>query len=81
MWNPESNEKQILEEFYTKAFSEAYTPMKRMLERWANFFMLSDHELGLSFIDIIEADKLAKNPSVRARIDDYKRYLHYTVLL
>ncbi len=77
LWNPDVNEKQLLEEFYTKAFGEACAPMKRMLERWANSFMLSDHELGLSFRDILEADELAKDPAVKARIDDYKKYLQY----
>lgn len=77
LWDPDADEKKILGEFYTKAFGEAQVPMKRMLERWARSFMLSDHELGLSFRDILEADKLAKDPAVKARIDDYKRYLQY----
>ncbi|HOK80834.1 MAG TPA: DUF4838 domain-containing protein [bacterium] len=80
LWNPDIDEKQLLEDFYKKAFGEAEKPIRRMLERWAKSFMLTDHELALSFRDISEADKLAKNPQVKARIDDYKKYLIYLSL-
>ncbi len=80
LWNPDVDEKQLLDDFYKKAFGEAEKPMRRMLERWAKSFMLTDHELALSFRDISEADKLARDPQVRARIDDYKKYLIYLSL-
>jgi hypothetical protein len=77
MWNPEADEKAILDDFYTKSFETAAPPMRRMLERWTNGFILSGHELGLSYQDIVEARRLAKDPSTRARVDDYAKYLHY----
>lgn len=77
LWSPDTDEKKLLEDFYSKAFAEAKGPMQRMLERWANSFFLTDHELALSFRDIAEADKLAKKPEVKARINDYKKYLMY----
>lgn len=80
LWNPELDEKKILEDFYSKAFGQARQPMQRMLERWARSFMLSDHEIGLSLRDISEADRLAKNPEVKARISDYKKYVIYLKL-
>ncbi|MCM8759651.1 MAG: hypothetical protein NC906_07785, partial [Candidatus Omnitrophica bacterium] len=63
--------------FYSKAFGKARVPMQRMLERWAKSFMLTDHELALSFRDIAEADRVAKNPEIKARINDYKKYVQY----
>jgi len=77
LWNPDLDEKKILDDFYSKAFEQAREPMQRMLERWAKSFMLTDHELALSFRDIAEADKLAKKPEVKARINDYKKYIQY----
>jgi len=77
LWNPAVDEKQVIQDFYSKAFDKAEKPMKRMLERWATSFMLSDHELALSFRDIAEADKLATSPEVKSRISDYKKYLQY----
>ena len=77
MWNPDADEKAIFDDFYTKSFGPAAPPMKRMLERWANSFTLSGHELGLSYQDIVEARRLAKDPSTRARVDDYTKYIHY----
>ncbi len=77
LWNPGMDEKKILDDFYSKAFGEARVPMQRMLERWAKSFMLTDHELALSFRDITEADRSAKNPEIKARINDYKKYIQY----
>ncbi|MCX7704860.1 MAG: DUF4838 domain-containing protein [bacterium] len=80
LWNPDVDEKKILDDFYSKAFGEARIPMQRMLERWSKSFRLTDHELALSFRDVAEADKLAKKPDIKERINDYKRYIQYLAL-
>jgi len=77
LWNPDVDVKVLLDDFYTKAFGQSAAPMKRMLERWASGFYLSNHELALSCRDLIEADRLCKSKDVMARIDDYKRYVQY----
>lgn len=77
LWKPDADVKAILDDFYSKSFGSAAPPMKRMLERWAQGFILSGHELGLSYRDISEAYALAKDSSVKKRIDDYAMYLHY----
>ncbi len=80
LWNPDVDEKKLLEDFYSKAFGQARVPMQRMLERWANSFTLTDHELALSLRDIVEADKLANTSEIKSRINDYKKYIMYLVL-
>lgn len=78
MWDPQVDDKAIIEEFFRDCFGPASPPMKRMLERWAAGFHLGENELGLSFRDLQEAMRLAKNDSaVAARVDDYARYVQY----
>ena len=77
MWELNTDENVIIEEFYAKAFGPAAPPMKRMLERWANGFMLTSNELALSFRDLQQATQQAKTREVRARLADYGRYLEY----
>jgi hypothetical protein len=78
MWNPNADEKAIIEDFYDKSFGPAKAPMKRMLERWATSFSLNSQELALSFADMQEAMKLgAGNAGVLARLDDYANYVQY----
>jgi hypothetical protein len=78
MWDPQTDVNALLADFYSKAFGPAEAPMKRMLERWSDGFWMIEPELALSFRDLQEARRLAKNESaVMARLDDYGRYLHY----
>ena len=68
----------LIEDWYENAFGPAKAPMKRMLERWARHWRPISSELGNSYADIAEAEKLAAgNAAVLARVDDYARYLHY----
>lgn len=77
-WDPKVDDKAVLAEFYTRSFGPAAPSMKRMLERWSTDFLLSKHELGLSYRDLVEAYQLADgDPAITARLDDYGRYLHY----
>lgn len=78
MWDVNTNPKPIVQEFYQKAFGKASVPMARMLDRWAQGFLLTEHELSLSYHDVQEAVELTENdPAIRARIADYGRYLEY----
>ena len=77
LWDPKTDEKAVLDDFYAKAFGEARAPMERMVGRWAKRFTLAEDELGLSYRDIQEARALAKDPAVAARVNDYALYLHY----
>lgn len=82
LWDPSIDVNAVLKDFYANAFGPARQPMQRMLERWANGFVLTEHELGLSYADLVAARKLAVNDSaVMARLDDYAGYLHYLRLL
>lgn len=78
MWDINLDEKALLEDWYDNAFGPAKTPMKRMLERWARSYRPISVELGMSYGDIREAQRLAAgNAEVLARVDDFARYLHY----
>jgi hypothetical protein len=78
MWDPKTDEKKVIAEFYEWCFGKAAPPMKRMLERWSDGFLLTTHELGLSYRDLRAARELAaSDESVLTRLDDYARYLHY----
>ena len=78
MWDINLDEHALIEEWYDKAFGPAKAPMKRMIERWAQSYRPLSAELGASYRDLEEAQRLAPgNPAVIARLDDYARYLHY----
>lgn len=80
MWDPQADVDALLDDFHKTAFGPAEAPMRRMLERWAAGFLLSEHELGLCFQDLAEARRLATDPDVRARVDDFALYVHYVRL-
>ncbi|NQU12046.1 DUF4838 domain-containing protein [bacterium] len=77
MWNPSADVDALLEDFYTRSFGPAAPPMRRLLERWGQGFLLVSQELGSSFRDLEEARQLAPDDAVRARIDDFVLYLQY----
>jgi len=78
MWDLKVNEHALIEDWYDNAFGPAKAPMKRMLERWATGYRPISTELGASFRDIEEAERLAAgHPDVIARVDDYARYVQY----
>jgi hypothetical protein len=78
MWDIHLDERALIEDWYENAFGPAREPMKRMMERWARHYHPISSELGSSYQDIAEAEKLAAgNEAVLARVDDYARYLHY----
>lgn len=78
MWNGATDTTALVDEFYDKAFGAARKPMQRMLVRWNERFLLTGHELALSYRDIQEAVGLAGNDAaVLARISDYARYVDY----
>ena len=78
MWDTNLDEHALIEDWYATAFGPAKSPMKRMLERWAQGYRPISAELGTSYRDIAEAERLAEgNPAIVARIDDFARYLHY----
>ena len=78
MWDIDRDHEQVLEAFYDRAFGDAAEPMRRMLERWRQDFLLSDHELAMSFRDLRRAyDRSTGEPAVRARVGDYVRYVQY----
>jgi len=78
LWEPNVDDRALLDEFYELAFATARTPMRRMLERWAKAFTLSDYELGLAYRDLAEAKKAAqRRADVLRRIADYQEYVDY----
>lgn len=77
LWNPDTDVNALLDDFYERSFGPAAPPMRRMLERWSNGFMLTNQELALSFRDLQEARSLAKDAAVRARVDDFASYVQY----
>ena len=78
MWDLNLDDKALIEDWYDNAFGPAKAPMKRMMERWARGYRPISTELGMSYHDIDEAERLAtNNPAVLARVDDYAKYLHY----
>jgi len=80
-WDPGLDEHKLLDEFYDLSFSHARKPMQRMLERWADGFHLTSHELGLSYRDLDEAWSMTgRHPAERARVEDFVRYVHYLEL-
>lgn len=78
LWKPDTAVQPLLDEFYELAFGPARVPMQRMLERWSGNYMMTRLELGLTFRDLEEAQKLAAgNPAVQKRVDDYANYAQY----
>lgn len=83
MWNPDINVDAIAQDFYDKAFGPGAASMKRYYERLdpGNKPFMSGHLLGMSFRDVDEASKAAKDrPDVLARLDQIKLYLRYVHL-
>ena len=76
-WDPSQNAKAIVDDYFLNAFGPARTPIRRMYDRWADGFMLTDHELGLCYHDLNEANGLTKDPAILARLADMGRYVHY----
>ena len=78
MWDPSVDDQKLITEFYDLCFGKAAQPMKHMLERWSSGFLLTGHELGLSYRDLHAARDLAtEDAAITARLDDYACYLHY----
>jgi uncharacterized protein DUF4838 len=77
MWQPTRDPAALADEFFRDCFASAALPMRRMLERWANGFLLTKAELHASFTDLAEALKRADSPAVTARLVDYAGYLQY----
>ncbi|MBU2454277.1 MAG: DUF4838 domain-containing protein, partial [Proteobacteria bacterium] len=75
----------LIEEFYQKAFGPAQKPMARLLNRWySGHFFLCEHELGVSYDDLIAAGKLARKAAdvnLQKRINDFKLFLHFLRLV
>lgn len=68
----------LRDEFCRLAFGPAETPMRLMLERWGSGFVLTDQEVGQSFLDVAEALELAAaDPACLARVRDYAKYVQY----
>ncbi len=76
-WEPEQDVGAIYEDFYAKAFGGARVPMQRMLERWASSWKLNEPEIADSFRDMDEALRLADDPALKRRINDYLGYVEY----
>jgi|GEM_PF-4217747 len=80
-WNPNADVNALKDDFYASAFGTgaAQTHMRTMIERWGNRFLLSEHEVALSFKNIDDAlDALPTGPSaIRTRIYDYAMYVQY----
>ena len=81
MWNSSRDADAILEDFYSKAFGPAAPAMKKYYALSDDVPLLSPGVYGTLFRAVDEADKLAKNrPDVLARLQDYKKYLHWVFL-
>lgn len=77
LWDPTQDENAILDDYYQQAFGPAQAPVRTMYDRWGDNFVLSDHELALSFRNLREAMALIKDPAITARLVDLGRYVHY----
>jgi hypothetical protein len=78
LWDPHVDSDAIIDEFYKRCFGPAEAPMRRMLERWTDNFLLTDQELALSYRDLAEAEQLAAgDEAVLARIGGYIGYVQY----
>ncbi len=77
MWGDDRPIDELLDAYCALAFGDASGPMRRMMGRWAEGFLLADHELGLVYRDLAEAETLTSDPAVLARLDDFKRYAHF----
>lgn len=79
-WDGALDPSATFEQSLAAAFGAALAPVRRMLARWDARFLLTKHELGLTFADLAEATELAAQAgqgAVLARLDDLKRYAHY----
>ena len=77
-WDPQTDEKALVDEFFNLNFGVAVPPMRRMMERWAHGFHLDRIELGKTYADLTEARRLAGgNDAVSRRVADYAIYVEY----
>jgi hypothetical protein len=78
LWDPKADSDAIINEFYKQCFGPAEAPMRRMMERWTDNFLLTSQELALSYRDLAQAEQLAAgDEAVLARIGDYIGYMQY----
>jgi len=83
MWNPKTDVRALLKDFYDKAFGPAAEPMQRYYERFdpGNKVPICEDSWARAFNDLKMAADLAQDrPDVQARIDDLKLYMHYVRL-
>lgn len=76
LWNPKQDEAAIIDDYFQQAFGPAQAPIRDMYGRWGADFILSDHELGLSFRDLRRAMALTNDAAIVARLVDLGRYVH-----
>lgn len=78
MWDPRTERKALLDEFFTRCFGPAAPPMRRMLERWAHGYHPDRIEFGKTYADLAEARRLAaRDPAILKRVADYAIYAQY----
>lgn len=83
-WDSGADVEAIVADFHQRAFGLAAEPMRRMTDRWARGYLMTSHELGLSYADLADATaRLAgvADPGFQRRVHDYKLYVHYLRLL
>ncbi|MEO6906777.1 MAG: DUF4838 domain-containing protein, partial [Abditibacteriaceae bacterium] len=78
MWNPQLDEKAILQDFYDKAFGPASAAMAEYFDLQDNVPPMSAGVVGELFRRLGKAREIAKDDApVMRRIDDITNYLHY----
>lgn len=78
MWDLETDPVPLIDEFFERSLADAAPPMRRMMERWREDFLLTGQSLALAYRDLEEAYQLTSgNSVVRARVEDFIRYVEY----
>jgi hypothetical protein len=84
LWDANTDTNGFLDDWFAAAFGPAAPPIRRMFERWWDYYETTPHEVGVSCRDMLEAQQLADaalvEPATRTRVDHVKGYVRFQEL-
>jgi hypothetical protein len=82
LWDPKINVDSLKKDFFSHAFENSATEMRKLYESWENYQhrIPRDNDMA-DWLEIVNnAYEKAGNEKLRARINQVKMYLHYLVM-
>jgi hypothetical protein len=81
-WDAKADPDAVVNDFFEKAFGPAAAPMRKLHDAWqaTAYQVPTGNDMAVWLRMLAEADPLATDPAVRARIAQVKAYMHYVAL-